>query len=277
MATGIVSIGLHADHQDAMSVLLLWLAGLAYAVLVIATAYRLVSFRSELATDLADPARGFGFFTFVAGTDVLGARLALDAHHRAALALLAVGWVAWIVLGYVVPWTAVLGRPVRPVLESANGSWFIWVVASQSVATLAATLQPVLGGGRRELALVAVFSWSVGAFLYPAVAMLVGTRLLLYPLRPAELTPPYWVSMGATAITVVAGAAIVDVADAPDGRRHPRPGRRHVGALLGIRHLAHPGARRRRRLAARDPPGPAALRADAVEHRLPARHVRRGR
>jgi tellurite resistance protein TehA-like permease len=115
----------------------------------------------------------------------------------------------------VVPWTAVLGRPVRPVLESANGSWFIWVVASQSVATLAATLQPVLGGGRRELALVAVFSWSVGAFLYPAVAMLVGTRLLLYPLRPAELTPPYWVSMGATAITVVAGAAIVDMADAP--------------------------------------------------------------
>jgi tellurite resistance protein TehA-like permease len=115
----------------------------------------------------------------------------------------------------VVPWTAVLGRPVRPVLESANGSWFIWVVASQSVATLAATLQPVLAGGRRELALVAVFSWSVGAFLYPAVAMLVGTRLLLYPLRPAELTPPYWVSMGATAITVVAGAAIVDMADAP--------------------------------------------------------------
>ena len=215
MATGIVSIGLHADHQDALSVALLWLAGLAYAVLLIATAYRLVSFRSELATDLADPARAFGFFTFVAGTDVLGARLALDAHHRAALALLAVGWVAWIVLGYVVPWTAVLGRPVRPVLESANGSWFIWVVASQSVATLAATLQPVLGGGRRELALVAVFSWSVGAFLYPAVAMLVGTRLLLYPLRPAELTPPYWVSMGATAITVVAGAAIVDMADAP--------------------------------------------------------------
>ena len=215
MATGIVSIGLRADRQDTMSVLLLWVAGLAYAVLVIAHAWRLVSFRSALAADLADPTRAFGLFTFVAGTDVLGARLAADGHHGAALGLLAVGWAAWIVLGYVVPWTAVLGRPVRPVLASANGSWFIWVVASQSVAVLAATLEPVLDHGRRELALLAVFSWSVGVFLYPAAAMLVVTRLLLYPLRPAELTPPYWVSMGATAITVVAGATIVEMADAP--------------------------------------------------------------
>ena len=187
MATGIVTVGLAYDGRRLLSRCLLVLTVAAFAGLVVLNGWRLVSYRSELVDDLTSPATGFGFFTFVAGTDVLGARLALDAHHRAALALLAVGWVAWIVLGYVVPWTAVLGRPVRPVLESANGSWFIWVVASQSVATLAATLQPVLGGGRRELALVAVFSWSVGAFLYPAVAMLVGTRLLLYPLRPAEL------------------------------------------------------------------------------------------
>jgi tellurite resistance protein TehA-like permease len=39
--------------------------------------------------------------------------------------------------------------------------------------------------------------------------------MLLYPLRPQDLTPPYWVAMGATAITVVAGARIVQMADAP--------------------------------------------------------------
>jgi len=39
--------------------------------------------------------------------------------------------------------------------------------------------------------------------------------MLLYPLRPEDLTPPYWVAMGATAITVVAGARIVQMADAP--------------------------------------------------------------
>jgi tellurite resistance protein TehA-like permease len=39
--------------------------------------------------------------------------------------------------------------------------------------------------------------------------------MMLYPLRPMDLTPPYWVAMGATAITVLAGARIVQMADAP--------------------------------------------------------------
>jgi tellurite resistance protein TehA-like permease len=68
---------------------------------------------------------------------------------------------------------------------------------------------------RRELALLAVCSWSVGAILYAAAGIFVAARLLLYPLRPTDLTPPYWVAMGATAITVVAGARIVEMADAP--------------------------------------------------------------
>jgi tellurite resistance protein TehA-like permease len=80
---------------------------------------------------------------------------------------------------------------------------------------LAAVLQPEIGVGRRELALLAVFSWSVGVFLYGAAGIFVAARLLLYPLRPADMTPPYWVAMGATAITVVAGARIVQMADAP--------------------------------------------------------------
>jgi hypothetical protein len=76
----------------------------------------------------------------------------------------------WLILGYVVPWTAALGHRHRPVLQDANGTWFIWVVATQSVAVLAAVLQPELESGRRELALVAVFSWSVGVFLYAVSA-----------------------------------------------------------------------------------------------------------
>lgn len=165
--------------------------------------------------DLSDPARAFGYFTFVAATNVLGTRLAIDGSYTVALALLAVGSFAWLVLGYAVPWTAALGHSRRPVLLYANGTWFIWVVASQSVAVLAATLEPAVGAGRRELALLAVFSWSVGVFLYAAVGVFVAARLLLYELRPADLTPPYWVAMGATAITVVAGARIVQMADAP--------------------------------------------------------------
>ncbi len=215
MATGIVSVGMQNHHAYGISVFLLWVTGLAYAFLVVLYGWRLTAFRAEALADLTDPSRAFGYFTFVAATDVFGTRLAIDGHHVAAFVLLAVGWVGWLVLGYVVPWTAVLGHARRPVLRYANGTWFIWVVASQSVAVLAAGLEPTVHTGRDELALLAVFCWSTGVVLYASAGIFVAARMLIYPLRPADLTPPYWVAMGATAITVVAGARIVQMADAP--------------------------------------------------------------
>ncbi|MBU9766377.1 tellurite resistance protein permease [Mycobacterium sp. TNTM28] len=215
MATGIMSIAMNYHSVHVLSVLLLWVAVIAYLALVLLTVTRIVGYRREFLDDLTDPRRGFAMFTFVAATCVVGTRVTADGHHGLAFTLLTIGWVAWMILGYVVPWTAVLGRAVRPVLQSANGTWFIWVVASQSVAVLAAALQPEITQGRSELALLAVFSWSVGIFLYGAAGIFVAVRMLLYPLRPEDLTPPYWVAMGATAITVVAGARIVEMADAP--------------------------------------------------------------
>ncbi|BCQ10026.1 tellurite resistance protein permease [Mycobacterium heckeshornense] len=215
MATGIVSIAMYHHRVYTLSVGLLWLTCFAYVVLLALSAVRIMAYRREFGEDLGNPGRAFGLFTFVAATDVFGTRLAIDAHHAVALALLAVGWISWLVLGYLVPWTAVLRYRHRPVLQDANGTWFIFVVASESIAVLAAALEPALGQQRRELALLAVFSWSVGVFLYGGTGVLVTGRMLLYPLRPADLNPQYWVSMGATAITVLAGARIVEMANAP--------------------------------------------------------------
>ncbi|HUW77344.1 MAG TPA: tellurite resistance/C4-dicarboxylate transporter family protein [Candidatus Nanopelagicaceae bacterium] len=215
MSTGIVSVGMRNHNLLTLSTALLWISIMGYIVLVLLTIWRAIAFPAELMADFTDPRRGFGFFTFVASSDVLGNRLGLSGFHGPAFALLAVGSLAWLVLGYIVPWTALLGRAERPVLASANGTWFIWVVASESVAVLAAGLEPTIHIGRRELALLAVFSWSVGVFLYAAAGIFVGARLLIYPLAPVDLNPPYWVAMGATAITVLAGARIVEMADAP--------------------------------------------------------------
>jgi tellurite resistance protein TehA-like permease len=215
MATGIVSVAMNLLGPSALSVALLWLACAEYAVLLVLTVWRAAAYRRELIDDLRDPRRAFDLFTFVAATGVLGARFVIAGYHMAALVLMLVGWLAWLCLGYVVPWTALLGQVRRPILRDANGTWFIWAVASQSVAVLAAALEPSVQDGRRELALLAVFSWSIGLFLYAATGMFVAARLMNYPLRPADLTPPYWVAMGATAITVLAGARIVQMADAP--------------------------------------------------------------
>jgi tellurite resistance protein TehA-like permease len=67
----------------------------------------------------------------------------------------------------------------------------------------------------RPAALAAVLMWSVGLMLYLIVATLVLTRLLLLEVRPEDLTPPYWVTMGATAITVLVAARILGMPEAP--------------------------------------------------------------
>lgn len=215
MASGIISVGLELKDRTFLSALLLGICIASFVVLLGLNVWRLVSFPAAVREDFMDPRRGFGFFTFVAGTNVLGVRLGMSDLPWATAALLVLAGLAWLVLGYVVPWTAVLGHEERPMLVTANGTWFIWVVASQSVAVAAATLEPVFDDVRRELALLAVMSWSVGVFLYAAAGILVSLRLMLYPFGPEELTPPYWVSMGALAITVLAGARIVEMADAP--------------------------------------------------------------
>lgn len=215
MATGIVSVAMSNRGLTQLSALLLGITAAGWVVLVVLYGWRAAAYTPAFRHDLRDARRSFAFFTFVAATDVLGTRLALDRHRGIALVLLMLAWMAWLVLGYVLPWLAVLGRAEGPVIAHANGTWFIWVVASESVAVLAAALEPATTTGRRELAILAVFSWSVGVFLYAAAGIFVAARLMLYPVRAADLTPPYWVAMGATAITVLAGARIVEMADAP--------------------------------------------------------------
>jgi tellurite resistance protein TehA-like permease len=216
MASGIISLGLDLVGLHSLSWALFAVGAAGFVVLLVMNIWRLVGFRAAMAADFHEPRRAFGFFTFVAGTNVLGVRADAAGWTSLTAALLAVSGVVWLLLGYVVPWSAVLGREERPVVAAANGTWFIWVVASQSVAVAAAGLEPTAGDTTRQgLAVLAVLSWSVGIFLYAASAVFVSFRLMLYPLSPEDLDPPYWVSMGAVAITVVAGARIVGMDSAP--------------------------------------------------------------
>ncbi len=215
MGSGIISVGLQLDGHRTLSLILMGIAITAYAVLVVLTLTRMVFYPGAIREDFTEPRRAFGFFTFVAGTNVVGARLVMEGHYHVTAGLLVVSGIFWFVLGYVVPWTAVLGRSSRPVVAAANGTWFIWVVSSQSVAVAAASIEPFVQVGRRPLAMLAVVAWSVGIFLYASAGIFVSLRMMLYELKPEDLSPPYWVSMGACAITVLAGARIVEMAGAP--------------------------------------------------------------
>jgi tellurite resistance protein TehA-like permease len=56
---------------------------------------------------------------------------------------------------------------------------------------------------------VALVFWLVGSMLYIWLITLILHRILFLPLPPGELTPPYWINMGAMAISALAGAQLV--------------------------------------------------------------------
>ncbi len=212
MATVIVSRAVQLDGSAWLSEVLLSIAVAAYVLLAVLYAWRLAAYRREVRADAADPRRAFGFFTLAAGSAVLAARLAGDRPTAVAVVLLAIGTISWVLLGYGLPMLLAGGHAARPALAGVNGTWFLWPVATESVAVGLTSLRPPVPPGAAALA---VRCWAVGVILYLLVAGLVTVSLLAFPVRPSELTPAYWVVMGATAISVLAGAQILSLPPSP--------------------------------------------------------------
>jgi tellurite resistance protein TehA-like permease len=212
MASGIVSQAMRLDGAGILSAALLAVAVAGFVVLAAASAGRLLAWRARFRADLLDPARSFAFFTFTAACDILAARLAGDGHALVAACLLAAGGAAWLVLGIVVPLALVRWAGPPPALARANGSWFLWAVATASV-TVAATSLPALRTPAG--AALAVACWAVAVMLYPLTCALVTASLLRYRREPADLTPPYWIFMGASAICTLAGAQLLRLPASP--------------------------------------------------------------
>jgi len=211
MATGIVSIGTRLLGPSWLSVALLAVASAGLVVLAVMLTARLVLYRRNVAADVRAPDRVFGFFTITAGLDVLGVRFALAGHPLVTAILAAVAAAIWLVLTYGVPASLILTRAAGSVLGGVNGSWLLWVVATQSLSVAAATLLPVWPSQAGLLAPVAVALWCVGLLLYLTVVALILLRWLTVPITPETLGPPYWILMGATAISVLAGAHDLDL------------------------------------------------------------------
>jgi tellurite resistance protein TehA-like permease len=206
MATGIISEGTFLLGPSWLSRALLAAASAGLVVLGAALAARLAFFRSNVAADIKAPDRVFGFFTITAGLNVLGARLALTGHPLVTAMLAGVAAAVWLLLTYGVPASMLLNRTRDSVLGGVNGSWLLWIVATQSLSVSAAVLVPAWPSQAALLAPVAAGLWCVGLLLYLLVVTLILLRWLTVPMTPATLGPPYWILMGATAISVLAGA-----------------------------------------------------------------------
>jgi tellurite resistance protein TehA-like permease len=209
MATGIVAIAAHLEGMAWLAWTLFQINKVAYGILWLLTLARLSGYGRRMAADLASHARGPGFFTMVAGTCVLGSEFVIQAQNlTVAAALWYLGLGLWILLIYSF-FTAATIAETKPALGTGlNGAWLIAVVATQSVSILGTLLHPQFA--RQDVLLFATLGfYLLGCMLYILIISLIFYRFLLFPLEPEQLTPPYWINMGAVAITTLAGSTLM--------------------------------------------------------------------
>jgi tellurite resistance protein TehA-like permease len=210
MATGIVSIASHLLGMEPIAQALFLVNKAAYVILWLLFLVRLILNSGGVASDLIDHSRGPGFFTLVAGTSVLGTQFVSLAHDRTtALALWCLGFALWHLLIYTFL-TAATVKETKPTLETGiNGAWLIAVVATQSISILGTLLATGLGSWKETLLFYTLTMYLLGGILYILIMTLIFYRLLFFRLEPRQLTPPYWISMGAVAITTLAGDTLI--------------------------------------------------------------------
>jgi tellurite resistance protein TehA-like permease len=208
MATGATSIASHLLGYEKIALALLAANCLAYALLSALTLVRMFCYPHSLVSDMNDHARGPGFFTLIAGTCILGSQFQI-LLGRADIATVFwwLGVSLWACIMYLF-FISITIRSDKPTLEEGiNGAWLLAAVSTQSVSILTAL---VPWSGPEDLRLFfALCMFMVGCMLYLAIITLIFYRLTFLKLSPENLSPPYWINMGAVAITTLAGSTLI--------------------------------------------------------------------
>ena len=218
MATGIISIAAHLIEMNFIARILFIFNNIFFFILWVLTILRLVWFPKEVINDMTSHMKGPGFFTTVAGTCVLGSQyIVMFEDFKVALLLLILGILLWIILTYLI-FTTLTIKQNKPTLDKGiTGAWLTAIVATQSVAILSALIASHIQQPHQiEVNFFALSMWLWGGMFYIWMISLIFYRYTFFKFSPDDLAPPYWINMGAMAISTFAGSVLIlNSPDAP--------------------------------------------------------------
>ena len=211
MATGIMSLAAHLMELPLLAQGLFAVNWILFVVICTLALARLLWHPKLVVGDLFNHLQAPGFFTFVAACSILaGQSLLIRGNLPLAVLLGSVGLIAWVGLTYTI-FTVLTVKQNKPSLDRGiNGGWLLAVVATQSMAVVSALIAPEVGQPLRlELNFFALSMWLWGGMLYIWMMSLIFYRYTFFAFSPADLSPPYWINMGAMAISALAGSLLI--------------------------------------------------------------------
>src|SRR5262249_30809122 len=139
MATGIVSNGFYVENWRGLSDTMLAFNLVAFGWLILLTLIRATLFAPKFIADLISPAPVFGFFTLVAGSDVLGVGLHLHGFASIAMALWLFALALWFALTYL-GFGVLTFRNGPADADIMHSAWLNAIVGTQSLVILGTML-----------------------------------------------------------------------------------------------------------------------------------------
>jgi len=212
MATGIISLAFDMMGHAAPARILFAVNLVQYVLLAVLYALRAAWHPRRFFGDMFAHLSGPGYFTMVAATAILASQfMVLRGDMVTGRALWALALLLWLALTYTI-FTALFVKHEKPTLDRGiTGGWLLAVVATQSIAVSGALVAARLGQpGRLEMNLMALSMWLWGGMLYIWMMSLIFYRYAFFRFSPDDLAPPYWINMGAMAISTLAGSLLIE-------------------------------------------------------------------
>lgn len=211
MSTGIVAVALHNAGFGGPAAFLALLCALLFAVNMLLLLLRITTVPHRVWADFSNQARGPGFLTLVAATDVLGVCCVLIFRSSlAAGALFRFGVLLWPALISLVFFALMVGSDKMPLTKGAHGVWLLATVSAESLVVLGSLLvEKPAGDPPALLALLMLFV--LGLALYFMIMPILLYRLFFKELTPQDLSASFWINAGAMAISCLAGVKLASL------------------------------------------------------------------
>lgn len=209
MATGIISINFKLQAFETAASALFYINFTLYIALTFLFIIRAVFFRERFIQDCSDHQRAPGFFTIVAANSIIGTQCffmtdsVLGAQFFFGTAL-----ILWIISIYSIFVLLTVKSEKPPFEQAIHGGWLVAIVATQSLPVVGTSFLDSTKDNELILFLLTVL-WLFGGMLYIWIISIIFYRYMFFKFYPNDLMPPYWINMGAMAISSLAGSLLV--------------------------------------------------------------------
>ncbi|MDC8001500.1 tellurite resistance/C4-dicarboxylate transporter family protein [Aequorivita todarodis] len=209
MATGIVSLAVHIFDYPVIAQILFYLNIVAYLVLCALFGAQKLFYWKRFRSHVFNLEKNMGFLSFVAANCILGSQfIILNNNYTLASLLFGIGLLSWIFLIYFL-FAVHIEKRFKPSIKVISGTWLLIIVATQSISILGVQLSGQLPVSFEGILFFSLMLFFVGCLFYIVLITLIIYRLLFFKVRPKTLGTPYWISMGADAITVLSGVGLI--------------------------------------------------------------------